>query len=207
MAKTNCETCQHDEEIWKDIPGYEGKYQVSSRGRVKSMSRVLVDSLGRKRKWKERILKPGDNGNGYEHVQLGVRHSRRVHSLVLEAFIGQRKPGDEACHNDGNRKHNCVANLRWDSRAENHDDKWKHGTVYQRNRTHCKRGHAYAGENLMWVPGRRERMARRCKSCEMASRRIKGKLELKPLREQIANEYYQRLNMSPNRGNNPKKGR
>ena len=99
-------------EIWKDIKGYEGLYQVSNLGRVRSLNRI--DSLGRWRCGK--IKATVDNGNGYKLVNLkhkGKQKMVTVHKLVAEAFI--LNPDNLPCinHKDENKYNNCVNNLEW----------------------------------------------------------------------------------------------
>lgn len=108
------------EEIWRDIPGYEGIYQVSNLGRVKSF-------------WnkKEKLLKPRPNKQGYLQVDLHKNNKskfRLVHSLVMEAFVGPRPDGLDVCHNDGNRRNNHLDNLRYDTHSNNSIDCVKHKT-------------------------------------------------------------------------------
>lgn len=80
----------------------------------------------RNRKWKR--LKPWIQ-NGYEVVCLGGDNTNDfVHQLVLRAFVGQCPENHEACHNNGIRDDNRLANLRWDTRQSNMDDKQIHGT-------------------------------------------------------------------------------
>lgn len=117
------------EEIWKEIPGHPG-YEASSHGRIKSMSRVLIDKNGKKRPWKERILKP-QRGSGplyYLGVRLGAVPPKTIHVLVLLTFVGPRPRGFVGCHNDGNPTNCKLSNLRWDSRSGNESDKAAHGT-------------------------------------------------------------------------------
>ena len=99
------------EEIWRDIDGYEGLYQVSNKGRVKSL------------KWgKERILRPRDNGRGYLRVQLTKENTSkhiRVHRLVARAFIPNPHNLPEINHIDENKKNNSVENLEWCDRRYN----------------------------------------------------------------------------------------
>lgn len=109
-------------EVWKDIPGYDGIYQVSDLGRVRSLKRGS---------WK--FLKSAISGtSSYRYVQLHKDSSvknRPVHQLVLEAFVGQRPAGDyQGCHNDGDSGNNSLSNLRWDTQAGNFADKKLHGT-------------------------------------------------------------------------------
>lgn len=105
-------------EIWKPVPGYEGLYEVSDQGRVRSFARSVSG----------RLLKPGKASNGYFTVCLGRGKSRTLHSLVAEAFIGPKPIGQEVLHEDGTRTNNCVSNLRYGTRADNIRDAVKQGT-------------------------------------------------------------------------------
>lgn len=112
-------------EIWKDIPGYEGKYQVSNMGRVKSLQRTRDMNLpGHKKRApvNERILKYG-HSLCYLAVTLakdGVNTKIRVHKLVANAFIGPSpSPIHQINHKDGNKHNNCVENLEWVTPSEN----------------------------------------------------------------------------------------
>lgn len=72
------------------------------------------------------------NGKGYLQVSLwtgGIQKLLYVHRLVLSAFSGEPGACDEACHNDGNRAHNNINNLRWDTKRNNHADRARHGTL------------------------------------------------------------------------------
>lgn len=105
-------------EIWKDIQGYEGLYQVSNLGRVKSLDRR--DRCGRFKEGKIKSI--CDNGNGYCVVNLkvdGEQKSRTVHRLVATAFIPNPKNLPEINHIDGNKKNNTMSNLEWCDRSEN----------------------------------------------------------------------------------------
>lgn len=120
------------EEIWKDIPGHEGQYQVSNRGRVRSLPRLVTCERPNGRRFTRRyrgfVLKPGRMSGGHLSVVLGKHTgSRTVHSLVAEAFIGPRPNGKEVCHNDGDHTNNCVENLRYDTRKENLLDEYRAG--------------------------------------------------------------------------------
>ena len=119
------------EEIWVDIPEYEGLYQVSDQGRVRSLDRVVMCAgavkgtyLSRK---KGRLLRPGPSNYGHLSVVLGRRNTRMVHDLVLRAFIGSPPDKHECCHNDGNPADNRLENLRWGTRGENILDAVKQG--------------------------------------------------------------------------------
>lgn len=107
-------------EEWKDIKGYEGLYQVSNWGRVKSLERWVDFGTTTKRKIEEILLKASDNGNGYKCVKLGRNGGKKfVHRLVAEAFIDN--PNNYPCinHKDENKTNNNVDNLEWCSYSYN----------------------------------------------------------------------------------------
>lgn len=130
-----------DRENWRPVVGYEGLYEVSDWGRVRSVDRVIRQ----KNRWGNvaprrlsgKILQPTvDKGRfayGRLQVKLGGKSKREqrtrlVHHLVLEAFVGPRPEGTEAAHGDGNAANNRLANLRWATPLENAQDKRRHGT-------------------------------------------------------------------------------
>lgn len=118
--------------IWIDIDGYEGHYQISNFGKIKSCNRNILKSNGRNHSTKERILKTRFIKSGYEIVTL-VKFkefkSYLVHRLVAQAFIGQCPPNKQVAHNDGNKLNNFSENLRYATIQENANDRIKHGTV------------------------------------------------------------------------------
>lgn len=116
-------------EQWKYIPGYEGLYQASNQGRVRSVDRIVSGRWGNTKR-RGKILKPVLNGPGYLQVVLCREKpiSRRVHKLIAETWLGSCPQGAEICHNDGNKLNNKVSNLRYDTRSNNNLDKRLHGT-------------------------------------------------------------------------------
>jgi hypothetical protein len=112
-------------EIWRPVKGYEGLYEVSNLGRVKSVSRVIRGGrYNCDRLFKERILKQAAcKGNGFYHrVQLNKDSNGRmfaVHRLVAEAFIPNPENKPEVNHVDANRFNNTVENLEWVTQEEN----------------------------------------------------------------------------------------
>ena len=113
-----------NEEIWKSVVGWEGRYEVSNFGRV----RCIVE--GNHGQYPAgRIIKSHPHQNHYLGVMLyGPNRMRSVHSLVLEAFKGPRPTGYVSRHLDGVRTHNTSDNLAWGTSAQNAQDAREHGT-------------------------------------------------------------------------------
>lgn len=108
------------EEIWKDIPGYEGEYQASSKGQIKSLKR-MVPCKGGYRCVSERLLKQHIKDKcGHLGVSLRARNQGFcVYRAVALAFIGVPEEGQEVLHINGNPKDNRPENLRYGTRREN----------------------------------------------------------------------------------------
>lgn len=104
-------------EVWEDIPDCK-HYQVSNRGRVRSLARVIRRNNGRQQTIRERILKQSLDEWGYPMVRLYGK-TYKVHRLVAAAFILGRKPGEVIRHMDGNPKNNHVSNLAYGTTSEN----------------------------------------------------------------------------------------
>ena len=106
-----------DKEIWKDIPGYEGLYQISNLGRVKSLKRKVYAGRGRMR-WEDGGILSSyrNNGNGYKIVGLNRDNkvkNKYIHRLVAEAFIENSNNYKYVNHKDENKGNNNVDNLEW----------------------------------------------------------------------------------------------
>ena len=117
-------------EIWKDIKGFEGYYQVSNMGRIKSLDRYVRGNKDSKLHIKERIIKGGIETRGYSFVSLnknGTRTYARIHRLVAEAFLENPFNKPEVNHIDGNKQNNTVSNLEYCTRTENEQHAYKIG--------------------------------------------------------------------------------
>ncbi len=110
-------------EVWKDIPGYEERYQVSDLGRVRSVDRwvrLVTIQAGETRRWaRGKILRPGPAKSGHLSVALGKGNSKGVHTLVLLAFVGPCPEGQESLHLNHTPPDNRLDNLRYGTRSEN----------------------------------------------------------------------------------------
>jgi hypothetical protein len=126
------------EEIWKPVKNYEGLYDVSNFGRVKSLTKKrLGGRYNCPMLYKERILSPGKNAQGYFKLDLcknGKKKTCRVNRLVAAAFIGESAL--ECNHIDGNKENNRVSNLEYCSCSENHKHAYKIGLMDRRGEKH-----------------------------------------------------------------------
>jgi len=110
------------DETWVSVAGYEGIYEVSDLGRVRSVDRVSMSSLRESQAIKGRLLKAGIAGTGYLTVSLckeGKPRTHTVHELVARAFIGPRPEGADIDHIDSSRRNNLPSNLRYASHEAN----------------------------------------------------------------------------------------
>lgn len=113
-------------EIWKDIRGWAGLYQVSSTGRVRSLRRRVPGKHGLC--WRRGYVLKTHTTTKYAVVALSYRSQvehRNVHDLVARAFIGPRPRRREVCHGDDNGHNNRVSNLRYDTRSNNALDRFR----------------------------------------------------------------------------------
>ncbi len=121
---------QSNVERWLPVVGWEGLYEVSNWGRVKSLTRTLI-CPSHTRKVPEKLLNPYLDQRGYWQVRLHkehVQHAFRVHVLVAAAFIGPRPEGLVVRHGDGGQHDNRLENLSYGTQAKNMADKYRDGT-------------------------------------------------------------------------------
>jgi len=122
-------------EIWKDINGYEGLYQVSNLGRVKSLERYKQNH-SKLQLIPEKIKSKRIDAQGYELVDLYNKSKQktiRVHRLVAETFISNYGNEDTVNHKDGNKTNNKVVNLEWASFEEQNKHFYKHNLKSEEN--------------------------------------------------------------------------
>lgn len=106
------------EEEWRAVPGYEGLYEASSRGRIRNAKtqRIMRQHIDPLRGCRVRLSRDGSS------------RTLKVHRLVALAFLAKPENKDFVCHDDGNNKNNHVVNLRWDTLSANQNDRVRHGT-------------------------------------------------------------------------------
>lgn len=124
-------------EIWKDIPGYEDRYQASTLGRIRSLDRFFE-----RKDWRtgnitqvhvnEKVLTAG-RFNAHGHLSVFLRNQQQpdgvgkpVHQLIMLTFVGAAKDGCEVLHKNGNPKDNRLENLCYGTRSENMTDRYRH---------------------------------------------------------------------------------
>lgn len=140
---------------WLPVSGYEGLYEVSDTGHVRSLS----DRYGR-----VRVLSPGVTESGHRQVTLtkdGHRRKHYVQRLVMAAFVGPRPQGQVVRHIFGDPSDNALTSLAYGTEVENQADSFRHGTHWSLHKTHCKRGHPLPEKRT----GRRGNGQRVCPIC------------------------------------------
>jgi hypothetical protein len=146
-----------DSPQWAPIVDFEGFYEVSTDGQIRSRPRPGT---------KGGLLTPKvrDDDSGYLSVGLyatGREETHRIHNVVLIAFVGPRPQGMVARHLDGDPTNNRLDNLCWGTSSENNIDQVRHGTHPHASKTHCPRGHPYDDANTYHHPN----SERRCRIC------------------------------------------
>ncbi|MCG1009249.1 HNH endonuclease [Salinicoccus sp. ID82-1] len=120
-------------EIWKDVVGYEGIYEVSTHGRVRThINKTTHSNRHGVRKWRQRVLKEKDPKGRDVRVSLWkdkVEKSHLVHRLVADAFIPRTRGKDSINHIDGNPRNNHVSNLEWCDYKHNNNHAFDTGLI------------------------------------------------------------------------------
>lgn len=170
-------------ETWRPVPGWVGVYEVSSHGRVRSLSRI--DARGRYRQ--ERLLKAGPNPEGYPQFTLSrgsLKTVAKVHKVVMDVFVGPCPVGMEVLHRDGNPANNRLSNLQYGTRSQNVRDSIRHGTNVNASKTHCPQGHVYDEANTYIARQGRAVPVRECRTCKAdRQRRYKAKRRALQMKE------------------------
>lgn len=110
------------DDVWRKVVDYEGLYEVSVSGKVRSIDRIVSDTVGRRRQLKGKLKSISISSDGYCYVSLskdGVERHCQVHRIVATAFIHNPDSKPQVNHKDGNKQNNCADNLEWVSAQEN----------------------------------------------------------------------------------------
>lgn len=150
---------------WRPVVGFEGRYEVSDYGDVRSLPRTTVAKDGRVWSFPGcSMVHTIRKDSGYHVVTLRDeqrKKQRKVHQLVCEAFHGPRpSPKHHVRHLNGDKDDNRLVNLVWGTASENVRDSLRHNTQWQSRKTHCQKGHPYDEENTYLARGRRH-----CRTC------------------------------------------
>jgi hypothetical protein len=183
-------------EHWLPVVGYTGYYEVSDQGRVRSLDRWIHDRAGGSRFRHGRIMLLGPDGQGYLSVnisKLGISYLKKVHDLVLRAFIGPPAVGMIGLHGPLGKLINSLDNLSWGTHSQNMFDRQRDGTDFHRNLTHCPREHLLQNPNLIvshFAKGFRD-----CLSCNRAQGNQKRAIQAgKPFNFQAkSDEHYAKI--------------
>ena len=152
-------------EVWKPIPGFEGHYEVSDQGRVRSLDRHVRRGTGML--WSAgRVLVSTPNDSGHHIILLYLDRKRtylQVHRIVAKVFLGEGAEGEMVCHKNGDPDDNRALNLYWGTMSDNQLDSVRHGTHNMARKTHCIRGHEFTPENTYATTGTvSQRICRAC---------------------------------------------
>lgn len=165
------------EEEWRPVLGWEGLYEVSSQGQVRSLPRTVLVRTGGTRRIQGRLMKQKIN-HLYRKLTLAHQGSIKyacVHQLVCEAFHGPRPEGQVVRHKNGQYLDNRAENLEWGTRRENGLDMLRHGTSHWANKTHCPQGHEYNEKNTRVDSSPNGGKRRNCRACERVRSITKNK--------------------------------
>ena len=157
-------------EKWRPIPNWEGFYEVSSLGNVRSCDRIVTHATGVDHLHRGKVLSLQTSDGGYIFFLASRNNNARrvwVHHAVAEAFHGPRPHGMVCLHLNDNPADNRPENLRWGTQSENIRMCVEHGRQTNANKTHCKRGHPLVEWNLVGSLLRQGRRA--CLSCSKAT--------------------------------------
>jgi hypothetical protein len=188
------------QEEWRPIPGFEGIYEVSDQGNVRSLDRITPMPGGSSRRTAGRVLRPSHGGRNLYHLYVhlsrdGEAHSHAVHQIVATVFHGPRPtPLSQVRHLNGISEDNRAVNLQWGTGSENQNDRVKHGNNHNANKIRCKWGHLLKDPNIgnnPSTPG-----ARPCRSCTRAwGARIKQAKRGEPVGDfkTIADAAYEKI--------------
>lgn len=181
-------------EEWRDVPGWEGLYQVSDQGRVRSLDRVVRGAYGST--WLRRgvILKLHAEWSGHMTVKLQAdnrgKKNMKVHQMVLSAFVGPLPEGKVTRHLNGKPSDNRLANLEYGTYQQNLRDRQEHKARDKKTRK-CIRNHPLEDPNL--IAHRKLKGILSCLACERARSKVRRNPELESRRDALSDEYFREI--------------
>ena len=170
---------QRIEAAWLPVLGYEGSYEVSDNGEVRSLDRYADNSFGGKSAIRGRLLKGRPLSTGHLIVALykdAKPTGLQVHRLVLTAFVRTPREGELGLHRDDDPLNNSLTNLRWGNVSMNMQDRVRNGRDPNTRKTHCPKGHGYSPENTYTFIGRSGGLGRQCRECNRQRNRSRRAL-------------------------------
>ena len=181
------------QEEWRPVVGFEGLYEVSDRGRVRSLDRV--DSRGWR--FKGRVMRCASDARGYRRVRLsraGTQSTRLVHRLVAEAHIGPPPTGARLVrHLNDDPNDNRVENLSYGTDADNKLDAIRNGLNVNSSKASCLRGHLLSGANKRLKVGASGRPGRQCNACLRALQYARSNPEINLDIQSLADAHYREI--------------
>ncbi len=120
------------QEQWRPVPEFEGIYEASNQGRVRSLDRIVSRSDGAKQPWRGRVLKGTLDPWGYPCVTLhrsGKSYTRRVHRVIAATWFGPRGEDIQINHIDGDKANNAIRNLEYVTQSENVQHAYANGMM------------------------------------------------------------------------------
>ncbi|MBV4357712.1 NUMOD4 motif-containing HNH endonuclease [Pinibacter aurantiacus] len=120
------------DEIWRDVTGFEKYYQISNKGNVQSLDRIVYTNKGNARLVKGKLLTSRINNFGYLSVRLsykGITRTLFMHRLIAQEFIDNPENKPFVNHIDGNKTNNSIENLEWVSHSENISHAYRSGLL------------------------------------------------------------------------------
>lgn len=151
------------DEEWRFVPGYEGLYEVSNLGRVKSTRRGS-------------LLAPEKTRAGHLRVTFSkdsIQKRFLVHRLVAMVFIPNPLNLPLVLHGENGVLDNSAGNLRWGTNSDNMRDRVRDGTCLNSRKTHCPRGHEYTPDNIKWHTRKNRSPSRECRTCDIERQRAR----------------------------------
>lgn len=181
-------------ETWRPIPNWEGYYEVSDHGRIRSIDRSILHINGEVHRVKGRKMRLHKNQFGYLYT-MGSRENRQkriwVHRAVLESFVSLRPEGMVCMHLNNDRTDNRVENLQWGTQKDNIIQSVRDGRQANMRKTHCPRGHELVSPNLnayILSQGRRA-----CRACFKATQKYPLKEYGNEFVTEVADKNYTRI--------------